>query len=93
MSREYRDLFVSAADGLRLYARDYGPDVADALPVVCLPGLARTSEDFHDLASALGADPERPRRILALDYRGRGRSEWDRDWRRYDVRVELNDTL
>ena len=93
MSREYRDLVVSAADGLRLYARDYGPDTGGALPVVCLPGLARTSEDFHELARALGTDPDRPRRVLALDYRGRGRSEWDRDWRRYDVRVELNDTL
>src|SRR3712207_6605566 len=93
MGRDFRDLFVSAADGLRLYARDYGPDAGAALPVVCLPGLARTSEDFHDLAQALSADPRRPRRVLALDYRGRGRSEWDPDWRNYDVRVELNDVL
>jgi pimeloyl-ACP methyl ester carboxylesterase len=93
MSSSYRDLFVSAADGLRLYARDYGPDMGDALPVVCLPGLSRTSEDFHDLAEALSNDASRPRRVLSLDYRGRGRSEWDRDWRNYDVRVELNDTL
>jgi pimeloyl-ACP methyl ester carboxylesterase len=93
MPHEYRDLLVSAADGLRLYARDYGPDIGDALPVVCLPGFARTSEDFHDLARALSTDPHQPRRVLALDYRGRGRSEWDRNWRNYDVRVELNDTL
>jgi pimeloyl-ACP methyl ester carboxylesterase len=93
MNGPYRDLFVSAADGLRLYARDYGPEVADALPVICLPGLARTSEDFHDLGVALAGDAIRPRRVLALDYRGRGRSEWDEDWRNYDVRVELNDTL
>ncbi len=89
----YRDLFVSAADGLRLYARDYDPGRPGALPVVCLPGLARTSEDFHDFAEALSADPARPRRVLSLDYRGRGRSEWDQDWRNYDVRVELNDVL
>jgi pimeloyl-ACP methyl ester carboxylesterase len=63
------------------------------LPVIGLPGLARTSEDFHDLAEALSRDPSRPRRFLSLDYRGRGRSEWDRDWRNYDVKVELNDTL
>lgn len=93
MSGPYRDLFVSAADGLRLYARDYGPEIGDALPVVCLPGLARTSEDFHDLAEVLSRDETRPRRVLALDYRGRGRSEWDKDWRNYDVRIELNDTL
>ncbi len=92
-SMYYRDLFVSAADGLCLYARDYGPETSDALPVVCLPGLARTSEDFHDLAAALSTDTDRPRRVLALDYRGRGRSERDRDWRNYDVKIELNDTL
>jgi pimeloyl-ACP methyl ester carboxylesterase len=92
-SGRFRDLFVSAADGLRLYARDYGPEIGDALPVVCLPGLARTSADFHDLAAALAGDAGSPRRVLALDYRGRGRSEWDEDWRNYDVRVELNDTL
>lgn len=93
MNGPYRDLFVSAADGLRLYARDYGPDIRDAMPVVCLPGLARTSEDFHDLAEALSTDPVHPRRVLSLDYRGRGRSGWDEDWRNYDVKVELNDSL
>ncbi|HZH50398.1 MAG TPA: alpha/beta hydrolase [Microvirga sp.] len=93
MNGRFRDLFVSAADGLRLYARDYGPEIGDALPVVCLPGLARTSEDFHELAVALSEDEARPRRVLALDHRGRGRSDWDKDWRNYDVRMELNDTL
>jgi pimeloyl-ACP methyl ester carboxylesterase len=93
MTVAYQDLFVSASDGLRLYARDYGSRLSRALPVVCLPGLARTSEDFHELAQALSQDPETPRRVLALDYRGRGQSEWDKDWRHYDVRVELTDTL
>src|SRR5690349_14049885 len=77
MSSNFRDLFVPASDGLCLYARDYGPVTGNALPVVCLPGLARNSEDFHALAEALSTDPSRPRRVLALDYRGRGRSEWD----------------
>ncbi len=91
--RGYAELSVSAVDGLRLFARDYGPPAFSALPVVCLPGLARTSADFHDLASALARDEKRPRRVLALDYRGRGRSEYDTDWRNYDVRVELGDVL
>jgi pimeloyl-ACP methyl ester carboxylesterase len=93
MSDTYQDLFVSAADGLRLYARDYDPGAAGALPVVCLSGLTRSSEDFHELAVALSRDASRPRRVLSLDYRGRGRSEWDKDWRKYDVKIELNDTL
>ena len=90
---DYADLFVSASDGLRLHARDYGPVTSTALPVVCLPGLARHAADFHELATLLAADPDRPRRVLALDYRGRGRSERDRDWRRYDLQVELDDVL
>ena len=93
MSDTYRDLFVSAADGLRLYARDYDPGMAGALPIVCLSGLTRSSEDFHALAIALSGDASRPRRVLSLDYRGRGRSDWDRDWRNYDIKIELNDVL
>ena len=57
MNDEYRDLFVSSTDGLKLYARDYGPWLSDTLPVVCLPGIARTSVDFHELAIGLSADP------------------------------------
>jgi pimeloyl-ACP methyl ester carboxylesterase len=92
MNDGYRDLFVTSSDGLKLYARDYGPELSDALPVVCLSGIARTSADFHELALALSTD-KRPRRVIAPDYRGRGRSDWDKDWRRYDVRVELDDLL
>jgi hypothetical protein len=43
-------LFVTAQDGLRLHVRDYGPHLARALPVVCLPGLARTTADFESLS-------------------------------------------
>lgn len=85
----YRDLYASARDGVRLYARDYGSSTALSTPVVCLPGLARTAGDFHDLALHLST----ARRVMALDYRGRGNSEWSRDWRQYDVRVEADDTL
>ena len=93
MTQGYRDLFVSSADGLKLYARDYGPDRDNATPVVCLPGLARTCEDFHELATVLSHDTSHPRRVLSVDYRGRGRSEWDKDWRHYDVRIEANDLI
>ena len=89
----YAALFVSAGDGLKLFARDYGPPAASALPVVCLPGLSRNSSDFHALALALAGDAARPRRVLALDYRGRGRSDYDPDWRNYDLKVELGDVL
>lgn len=93
MSGFHRDFHATAEDGLRLYARDYGPRTGEALPVICLPGLARTSEDFHDLAVALSTEAPRARRVLAIDYRGRGRSDRDPDWRNYDIRIETNDVL
>src|SRR5262249_40105229 len=61
--------FITAPDGLKLHACGYGKRSAGELPVVCLPGLARTTDDFHALAVALAGDPDRPRYVLAVDYR------------------------
>ena len=84
-------MFVTAGDGLSLHVRKYGSQVASALPVVCLPGLARTAADFHPLATALAADPANPRLVLALDYRGHGQSQYDRNASNYTIRVALAD--
>ena len=86
-------IFLSAPDGLRLHARSYGRASAPALPVVCLPGLARTAEDFIALAQALAGDAQHPRRVIALDYRGRGLSDYDRDPANYSFQTELADVL
>lgn len=84
--------FVTAQDGLRLHVRDFDPPAADALPAVCLPGLSRTADDFDVLAAALAEGRHGPpRRVLAIDYRGRGLSAWDADTRNYDLRVESGD--
>src|SRR5262252_1486652 len=87
----FATLAVSAPDGLKLNVRSYGPRLTTTLPVVCLPGLARTAADFHTLATALANDPAEPRRVLALDYRGRGASEYDRNPENYALPVELAD--
>src|SRR6266566_7933456 len=89
--RRFASVFVTGADGLRLHVRSYGSRVTSALPVVCLPGLARTAADFHPLAEALAADPAKPRLVLALDYRGHGRSEYDRNPDNYTLPVALAD--
>src|SRR5262245_31011321 len=86
-------VFVSAQDGLRLHVRARGARTNRALPVVCLPGLARTTADFDTLALALSSDREQPRRVLALDYRGRGNSDYDRNPANYNLQVELADVL
>jgi pimeloyl-ACP methyl ester carboxylesterase len=85
--------FVTAPDGLRLHVREYGERGSQHLPVVCLPGLSRTAEDFDVLAGAIAADAATPRRVLALDYRGRGRSDYDRNPRNYAIPVELDDVI
>ncbi|MFG1464008.1 alpha/beta hydrolase [Xanthobacter sp. DSM 24535] len=59
-----------SADGLALFGRDWGAP-GDDLPVVCLPGVTRNSRDFEALAQALVA---RGRRVIGLDFRGRGGS-------------------
>src|SRR6478609_1347268 len=82
--------FISAPDGLKLHARCWGTRAAAGLPVICLPGLARTTVDFDALAPVLAADG---RRVIAIDARGRGRSEYDRDPANYNVAVELADVL
>jgi pimeloyl-ACP methyl ester carboxylesterase len=89
--RGFASVFVAARDGLRLHVRSYGSRVASALPVVCLPGLARTAADFHPLAAAMAADPAKPRLVLALDYRGHGQSEYDRNPDNYALPVALAD--
>lgn len=82
---------ISAPDGLRLYARDYGR--SESPLVICLPGLTRNSRDFHQLALLLSRDPIAPRRVITLDARGRGLSAWDDDKSRYNLVVETQDVL
>lgn len=87
------DLYVIAPDGLKLHALEAGPRDASRLPVVCLPGLARTNEDFRELLEALAFDAHHPRRVIALSSRGRGFSDRDPNPENYSVPVELNDLL
>jgi pimeloyl-ACP methyl ester carboxylesterase len=65
---EPRSLFTRV-NGLRLHHLDWG---GAGLPVVCLHGLTRNAHDFDALARALAPR----RRVLALDVRGRGESDW-----------------
>jgi pimeloyl-ACP methyl ester carboxylesterase len=85
--------FITSHDGLKLHISAYGSRTAAAVPVVCLPGLARTGADFDMLATALAGDPKRPRYVVTMDYRGRGRSDYDRNPFNYNFAVELADVL
>jgi pimeloyl-ACP methyl ester carboxylesterase len=83
----YRERRYTAQDGLSLYYREYGDPLADGVPVLCLPGLARNSKDFHQLAMRLGARHW----VVCPDYRGRGRSDYDPDSEKYQPGTYLND--
>jgi len=85
----FRERRITADDGLSLYVRDYGDAASPRAPVLCLAGLTRSSVDFEDLAPRLA----RRRRVIALDYRGRGRSDYDPDWRHYTPARYLADVL
>lgn len=90
---EVRDFTYHSADGLALYARDYGDRLAPWLPVVCLPGLTRCHRDFENLAHFLSNHRHRPRRVVCFDYRGRGRSARDARAENYNPLQEMNDTF
>lgn len=91
---EFRDFYYSAPDGLQLHARVYEADASSgALPVVCLAGLTRNARDFHELAVHLSRNTGVRRKVIAFDYRGRGLSARDPNWRNYDMLVETGDVL
>jgi pimeloyl-ACP methyl ester carboxylesterase len=87
MTRPYRERYLSAQDGLALYYRDYGDERSLRTPLLCLTGLTRNSQDFADLAERFAGS----RRVICPDYRGRGRSAYDTNWRNYDPMTYLND--
>ena len=77
--------------GLRLHVvAEYGARTAPGVPVVWPAGLARTVADFDALAPVLANGPM-ARRVIAIDSRRRGRSEYDSNLENYNVAVELGD--
>ena len=91
--RGFEDIYFTARDGLRLHARRYAAPGSRRRPVICLAGLTRNSRDFHDIALALSRHATSPRTVYTLDYRGRGLSDYDGDWRNYAVPIEMQDVI
>jgi pimeloyl-ACP methyl ester carboxylesterase len=82
-----QDYFYPSADGrLQLYARDYA---GDGPALLMMHGLTRNSADFAELAERLAGRY----RIVAVDQRGRGRSEYDDDSANYTPAIYCGDML
>lgn len=71
-------------DGLSLAYLDQGQGPA----VLCLAGLTRDHHDFDEMAAHL---PDV--RLIRLDARGRGQSDWDPNPMNYSAPVEARDAL
>jgi pimeloyl-ACP methyl ester carboxylesterase len=71
---DFEDAYWWSNDELRLHYRDY-PGPASRSPIICMPGLTRNARDFEPVAQLLGGK----RRMLALDFRGRGESAYAKD--------------
>lgn len=72
------------SDGLNLHYSDEG----EGVPVICLSGLTRSSSDFEYVTPHLDDV-----RLIKLDYRGRGKSDWAEDYLSYNVPREAQDVV
>ncbi|MDK3074748.1 alpha/beta hydrolase [Sedimentitalea sp. JM2-8] len=72
------------SDGLGLHFEDRGA----GQPLLCLPGLTRNTRDFDFLAPHMAS-----RRMIAMDYRGRGQSDFAEDFHSYNVMREAQDVV
>ncbi len=64
-----RHNYTTGADGNRLHYLDFG---GSGTPLVCMHGVIGNAWNWATVADALTAN----RRVLALDYRGYGQSQW-----------------
>ena len=86
----FDDIWYRSSDGLQLYSRDYRcrDSAGGARPaVLCMHGLSRNSADFAALAEHLCAGY----RVLCVDQRGRGRSDYDRQVSNYALPTYVRD--
>ncbi|WP_333610331.1 alpha/beta fold hydrolase [Brevundimonas bullata] len=91
MTAAYAERRWTSPDGLSLFARDYAPaDGPARLPVIAIHGLTRNSADFEVIAALIA---QSGRRVLAVDVRGRGRSDRAPDPMTYTPDVYARDVV
>jgi pimeloyl-ACP methyl ester carboxylesterase len=84
----YENRHWQSVDGLKLHVRDY-PGGESRPPILCIPGLTRNARDFEGVAGRLAGEW----RVLALDLRGRGDSDYARDPATYTPLTYVEDVL
>lgn len=88
---DWSDHYWWSHDGVRLHARIYaGPaGTEDAPPILCMPGLARNARDFEALAPHLA----QYRRVIVVEFRGRGESAYAKDPMTYVPLTYMQDVV
>ena len=76
--------YFTTSDSLKLHYTDAG----DGLPILCLAGLTRCGRDFDFVTPHLSGN-----RLIKLDYRGRGGSDWAEDFTTYSIPREAQDVI
>ncbi|KIC43653.1 hydrolase [Ruegeria sp. ANG-S4] len=76
--------FFNTSDGLRIHFEETGSGAA----LLCLAGLTRNSKDFSYFAPHAT-----DLRLITMDYRGRGQSDYDPDYMNYNVLREAHDVV
>jgi pimeloyl-ACP methyl ester carboxylesterase len=71
---DWSDGWWTTGDGLRLHYRDY-PGGEGRPPILCIPGLTRNARDFEGVAERLKGGW----RLICVELRGRGQSDYARD--------------
>lgn len=88
----YEDRNWTSEDGLQLHYRDYpgdGRGDETKTPIICIPGLTRNVRDFAHLGDWLDGT----RRLIIVNLRGRGESEYARDSASYNVKNYMADII
>lgn len=84
----FEDRYFTVRDGLKLHYRDYAGS-KDKPPLLCLHGLTRNARDWDEFARRRSPNF----RVLVLEFRGRGSSEYDPDPLRYNPLTYASDVI
>lgn len=88
---QFTEHFFTAPDGIKTYYRRYPAAGSQRnMPVICLHGLTRNSKDFEDIAPMIAA---LGREVVAIDVRGRGRSDRDPNTENYQPGKYVEDVI
>lgn len=86
---DFTDDFFTNTDGLKQHYRDYNTAPDGAPTVLCMAGLTRNAKDFAYIADHLANRC----RLICVDQRGRGLSDWDPDPSRYTPITYVGDMM